>query len=264
MSELKPLLSLVCPWFGGHPQNLRRTIESVNGICDHIIVVHQKMFDDDTELLYNEFPGCDIVVTDWNEVIQHGYGGLPNMGNAKPWRMLLGVGETVAQQHKDIRQALRDADYSYVFQCNHHNDIHRWNRIWSPHKGNHYSGLIHEDVFGNYGGLLFRMQDTDKLPLANHYRNDVLKWFKACSYNILYRRLLNNPEEIAHTDRGWLEFVKGAADSINAFCDKQKDMVDACIDGDREKFIEVCRQYTDAQNKIYGVNLNKLGEVMSE
>lgn len=260
------LIDCVIPWFGGNPTNLHKTIDSVKGICDDVIIVHQLMFDDDAiDPLLLEFGDAMVETTDWNHVIIHGYGSLPNMGmSISPWRLLLGVGETIAEQHKDIRQALLDSDPKKIYKCNHNNDVHKWNRIWNPSSGNHYAGLIHEDVRGDDGGLLFRMQDTDKLPLPSHYKNDVLKWFKACSYNILYKRLLDHPDELSHTDPGWLKFVAGASESINDFCQKNKDMVDACISGDREKFIDVCRIYTDNQSKVYGINLNKLGEVMSE
>lgn len=260
-------LSLICPWFGGHPDALKTTIESVRGICDEIVVVHQKLFDDDSEIAASL--ADKVAVLDWNAVFQEGgYSVLPNAGAAAakgPWMLLLGVGETVAEQYKPIRQVLNGANRKTIFRCDHHGDIHNWGRIWDPSSGSYWSGPIHEECGnGIHGPVIFRMQDTAKPVMLDTFRNECLKWMKAVSYNSNYWELIHHPEKLGFTNGGWLGFVQGARESIEDFIETNKDLAEAAWDGDRDAFYAGVSKRMDEGRCADAVNHNPTGEPMSE
>jgi hypothetical protein len=262
-----PLLSLIVPWVGGSSEPLKRTIESVKGIADEVVIVHQKLFDDDADVASSL---ADKVCTlDWNIVFQEGgFSTLPNAGAAVatgPWMLLLGVGETIAEQYSPIRQTLENASNRVMFRCNHHNDVHTWQRIWSPSGGVYFSGPIHEDCGNGLGGpVIFRMQDHDKQPHEETLRNECIKWWKNCSYHANYFFLLNNPDKRGFTDPGWNNFVNGARESIEDFIESNKDLMEAAWDGDRYAFEKGVSVRMNDGRRPEQVNHNPTGQPMSE
>jgi hypothetical protein len=261
------LLSLIIPWVGGNPEPLKRTIESCKGIVDEAVIVHQKMFDDDAEVA--ESLADKVCTTDWNEVFKDGgFSLLPNAGAATakgPWMLLLGVGETIAEQYSPIRQTLENASNRVMFRCDHKGDIHAWQRIWNPSGGVYFCGPIHEDCGNGLGGpVIFRMQDYDKEPHGDSFRNECIKWWKNCSYHANYFFLLNNPDKRGFTDPGWLQFVQGARESIEDFVETNKDLMEAAWEGDRDGFYEGVSRRMDEGRKPEQVNHNPLGQPMSE
>lgn len=261
------MISLIVPWFGGNPEALLTTVNSVRGICDETVVVHQKLFDDDSEVAASI---ADKVATvDWNEVFKDGgYALLPNIGasvSKGPWALLLGVGETWAESHGNPHKILSEANPKTMFKCHHINDVHHWKRVFRPDAGCFFSGPLHEECIGGIDGpLLFRMQDTEKPPHESTFRNECLKWLKTTSYHNGYWTLLNHPEKLGGTNAGWLEFSRGARESIEDFVDTNKDLMEAAWDGDRDAFYEGVSRRMDEGRKPEQVNHNPTGQPMSE
>lgn len=261
------LLSTIIPWAGGSSEPLKRTIDSVRGISDEVVVVHQKMFDDDTEIAQSL--ADKVCVLDWNAVFQDGgFAVLPNAGAAAakgPWMLFLGVGETVAQQYVPMRKTLESANPKTIFRCDHVGDIHTWGRLYRPDSGTHFGGPIHESCGNGVGGpVIFRMQDFEKERHPDIFRNECIKWWKTTSYNVNYAVLIDSPEKLSFTDPGWLSFVKGARESIEEFLDSNKDLVEAALDGDRDAFFNGVKSRMDEGRKPDVVNFNPTGQPMSE
>lgn len=261
------MISLIVPWFGGNPAALERTIRSTRGICGQTIVVHQKLFDDDTEIAASL---CDrLAITDWNEVFKEGgYGLLPNIGAAiasGPWMLLLGTGETIAEQHSPLIQTLASSSKRVIFRCDHHGDVHTWGRIWSPSGQTYWSGPIHEEAGNGLGGpVIFRMQDTEKEPHEDPFRNECMKWMKATSYAFQYHYLLQNPDKRGFTNEGWVNFVNGSRKSIEEKMETYRDFMDAARTGDRQAFYDAVKSRMDAEQKPNFVNHSPTGQPMSE
>jgi hypothetical protein len=262
-----PLLSLIVPWWGGNPAPLKRTIDSVRGICDKIIVVHQPLFDDDREVA--ESLADKVVTTDWNEVAKEtGFAALPNIGAASangPWLLLLGTGETWAESHGNTQEILSKANPKTMFRTWHEGDVHFWKRVWHKDSGVHFSGPIHEELIGgDEGPLLFRMQDTAKEKHEVSFRNECLRWFKNIVYHSGYYTLLHRPELRGGCNEGWLNFVAGARESIEDFVDTNKDLMEAAWEGDRDAFYEGVNLRMNDGIRPEQVNHNPTGQPMSE
>lgn len=268
------LLCGVIPWFGGNPDNLRRTADSMRQVCDEILVVHQTLFDYDQAIARSIADKVEVV--DWNFVYgPEGYGGLPNKHGQSScdWMMLFGVGETLAEQYAPIREVLRDSPRNMVWRCNHVNDTNTWGRIWCPSAGVRWGGLIHEEAGGGTPGyrILFRMQDTDKVPHHDPMVNEALKWMKLTSYDENYYKLLKSIDPAtgdsplrSFTNKGWLDFVRGSAEQRELNQQRWADLLVPAKAGDRERFLAAVKARMEADSKPVGVNYAPTGQPMTE
>lgn len=271
---MSKLLAGIVPWFGGHPDNLKRTCDSLRQVCDEVLVVHQTLFDEDRDIARSIADKVEVV--DWNFVFQdEGYGGLPNRHaqSKADWFLLLGVGETIAQEYDSIRKVLQDSSKGTVWRCDHHNDDNTWGRVFSPKGGVRWGGLIHEEAGGGNPGnkLLFRMQDTDKTPHADPFVNEALRWMKVTSYEHNYLRLLEsidpqtgNSPLLSYTNRGWLSFVLGSKEMRAENKEKWADLLIPAVAGDREAFLAAVRARMEKDQMAIGVNFLPTGGPMSE
>lgn len=268
------LLCGVVPWFGGHPDNLRRTTDSLRQVCDEVLVVHQTLFDSDRDVARAIADKVEVV--DWNFVFgPEGYGGLPNKHGQSScqWMLLLGVGETVAEQYKPIREVLRNSARNKVWRCNHVNDSNTWGRLWCPSGGVRWGGLIHEEAGGGVNGeyLLFRMQDTDKTPHPDPFVNDALRWLKSVSYGDAYHRLHQSIDPAtddsplrSFTNRGWISFVKGSREVWAKNQVEWQDFLEAARSGNRDAFLAAVRRRMAADQKPVGCNFAATGKPMTQ
>ena len=244
------MLTLVIPAYTGG-ENIERTMKSSQA-WDEMVIISTAVFEDDHEHFMSLTP--KVVRLDWNYVFLHGFGSMSNCGTAaakNDWLVLLGVAETLAEEHGDLHRRLQDARPHSMFRCDHHGDHHTWKRIWNRRGGTHWSGIIHEEITGgNTDDILFRMQDTPKVATTDEFRQDVFRHIKALTYNWLYSELLLRPERLGATNPGWLNFVNGARESITAFIALHREMMDACILGDLETFLELVRRSREVISPI--------------
>lgn len=254
-------LTLTIPTFGGHPDNLRRTIASVP-MATETVIVSTAIFDDDVEV-FRSLAG-KVVELPWNTVFLHGFGHIYNQGStvaSQPWQLLLGVAETIAEEYTPILEALARWTPRHLHRIDHRGDAHRWKRFWNASSGTKWDGIIHEEITGGpEGNVIARMQDTAKTPCDDPFRNEVLKWIKTCSYNHLYQTLGNHPERLGGTNAGWLSFLRGARESIDAFCLEHSDLISAAIAGNKDAFLDGVRRRMDGGTGVHGVNFNPQGE----
>lgn len=257
-------LTLIIPSYGGGA-NIERTIQSCRKVADETVIISTALFDSD--LAHFKTIADKVVELPWNFTFLHGHGSLHNQGTAtakNDWLLLLGVAETFAAPYGPVGDVLGNAGKDLVFRCNHDNDHHTWKRIWNRTGGTQWSGVIHEEIaFGQDGGILFRMQDTEKLPDPDAFRQEVRKYVKTCSYHFLYERLARNPECLGATDAGWLKFVQGSVEAREKFLTEHADLLDAAVNDKKDAFLCAVEKRMAASKAAEGVNFAPQGEAES-
>jgi glycosyltransferase involved in cell wall biosynthesis len=257
--------SLVIPSYGGGP-NIERTISSCRDVCDEVIIISAALFESD--VAHFKTIANQVIELPWNFVFLHGFGSLHNQASnyaKNDWLLLLGVAETLAQEYMPLNDVLRNSGADLVFRCNHANDPHTWKRIWNRAGGPMWSGIIHEEIaMGKEGQILFRMQDTEKVPDADAFRNEVRKYIKTCSYHWLYEQLARKPERLGATNAGWLDFVNGSIEAREVFLNEHADLLQAAIEGDKEAFLKGVETRLNAQQAATGVNFAPQGQPQSD
>lgn len=238
---------------------MQRTVDSVKGLCDDVVIVSTAPYLEDNEAFAKM---GNVVSLSWNFVFYHGFGSLYNMGTPaakNDWLMLLGTGETMAEANHDLRTYLVNASLHHVFECFHHNDRHQWKRIWNRNGGTMWSGLIHEEIVGGENrGLLFRMQDTEKTPEEDPVKNEAFRYIKTLSYHRMYHELLHHPEKLGGTNPGWVDFVHGSRAAIEQFMADHADLYAAVMNEDFFMFLDLVRQRMEAGKPVEYVEVAKL------
>lgn len=255
------MISLVIPCCGGNIANFQRTVDSARSVCDEVVAISTCLYDHHLEEI--KATGAKVVELPWNYTYLNGFGAMHNMGTQyvkNSWLILLGVAETIHSGHEDIRLKIPRSNPAQIYQCWHVGDVNRWSRCWNRTGGPKWGGIIHECVRGGQeAGVLFEMRDTDKVPSGNSVQDEVLMFHKTCLYNHLYKRLLDNRDLLGYTDPGWLAFVEGAKESINAFCVEHADLLACAMSGDRDGFIKAVEARIAKRVPAAGVNYNPQG-----
>lgn len=257
------MISLIIPAFSAG-DDLRRTVDSVKGTCDDVVIVSTAMFPRDEDEM--NAIASRVIHLPWNYCYLRGFGDLYNQGSdaaKNDWLMLLGVAETFAEAYVDLKAELPKLEPSNVLRCNHVNDVHTWKRIWNRRGGTHWSGIIHEEIVGGHdAGLAFRMADTDKAD-RDPFEVEVLRHVKGTLYNSLYNQLLQKPELLGGTNPGWLNFVRGAKESIEDYCIKNGDLIFCACTGDKRGFMNGVRKRMQAGQQPEKINFARTGESIS-
>lgn len=260
----KPL-TLVIPSFGGGP-NIERTIHSCREVCDETIIISTALFPED--VAHFKKIADKVVELPWNFTFLHGHGSLHNQATNQAkndWLLLFGVAETLAQEYMPLNDVLRNSGNDLVFRCNHVDDHHTWKRIWNRSGGPMWSGIIHEEIaMGKEGQILFRMQDTEKVPDPDPFRTEVRKYVKSTSYHFLYEKLARHPEQLGATNAGWLDFVNGSIEAREVFLTEHADLLQAAIEGDKDAFLKGVETRLNARQAASGVNYAPQGQPQSE
>ena len=254
-------ISLVIPCYSAGP-NIERTIKSCEDVCDDVVMISTAPYAEDVEALKEL---GTVVELPFNFTFIHGFGSMMNQGTTSTkndWILLFGVAETLAQEIKPLRETLDKCSHlDSMFRVSHEGDINVWKRIWNRKSGSHWSGLIHEEIVGGTEReVLIRMQDTEKVPVDDPLKQEVFRYIKTLSYNAMYHRLIHHPEQLGGTDAGWIKFVNGARESIEAFCDEHKDMLNACLEGDFDELQRLVEKRMNAGKIADGVKFEPVGE----
>lgn len=250
----RKMLTLVIPSYAGG-ENIERTIRSVP-MADDLVIISTALFAEDEDHFHSLT--SKVVTLPWNYVFHHGFGAQSNQGTAiakNDWLLLFGVGETLAE-YGSILIPLQQAAAHVVFKCWHHNDVHHWRRVWNRTGGTQWHGVIHEDIVGGSdGGLLFRMQDTEKTPFADVYKQETLRFMKLLSYHYLYHEVLIHPERLGRSN-GWHGFIQSARQSFEATLLVYRRMIDACLAGDKQTFLDLVREDVDTRGGCKPTDFN--------
>jgi hypothetical protein len=226
----------------GNPVALQRTIDSVKGICDEIVVGDLCMYNDDTYAISELKSDLFIrqVMMPFNFIYKNGFAKTLNTLSNYATNYLclyLNVGEVVASSIAPVREVISDKYNCYYID--HATEKHRWWRAWDR-RAIGWSGLIHEEIEGDnrpYHLPLFRFADTDK-DTANPLKAKVMNDIKELVYFKQLMKIADDEQFLGATNRGWLSFAKDQYQSMEERLKEKGVRVDAFERGDKEQYLK--------------------------
>lgn len=229
---MKKGITLITPAHA-NPIALKRTIDSVSGLCDEIIVGDLCMFEEDRKVMesYTRVYNMKLIRYGFNFLYKYGFSELLNQLSGYTTNdivIYLNVGEVIdTSRLVNVSGNLTD-DYS-AWYIDHAIEKHRWWRCYNRHELE-WSGRIHEELVGNYEPYhkpIFTFADTDK-DMDNPFKAWVANDVKEMVYwkQLIY--IVDNPLDMGATNMGWLQFatsqyssmkerMKGKGDRAKAF-----------------------------------------------
>lgn len=249
------MISLVLPCYGDGA-SLLRTIESVQGVCDEVVVVTEAFFPD--ELEYIEWLADKVVKLPFGFVARYGDGVRLQMGAyyaKNPWCLSLGVADTMDSGHENVIKTIHDQpDSRNIYLADHATEVHEWTKIWNPSSGTRWDGLIHGEIgYGNLSGVLFRIVDTDKTVFEDPLKHDAFVYYKSVGFSYLYRRLVWDATLLGTAHPGWLEFANENDDRMEAYLEEHSELLTAMLLGKGDAFLEHVRERLES-----GIRAEKL------
>lgn len=233
------MLTLITPT-QGNPIALKRTIDSLIGVVDEVIVGSVCIFPEDEEMIksYNGDISVQLVKLPFNYIFRNGFSDTLNRlaSHAKnDWVVYLNVGEVVEKGKDEILNKI-NGNYN-CYYLDHATEKHHWFRVYNRRQIE-WSGIIHEELSGdnnrpNTEEPLFTFADTDKDIQDAKYAK-VMTDCKELVYFNLYVKLIDQPHLVYKTNEGWLRF---SADGYHSFIQRMHekgDMYEAFVTGDYE------------------------------
>lgn len=228
-------ISLILPT-QGNPIALKRTLDSVSGIVDEIIVGSVCVFDEDEKIIqsYSDEYNLRVIKLPFNMIYHQGFAAVLNFiaSHAKNNTCLyLNVGEIIEKGKGEILSKI-SPEYNYYY-INHSVETHRWGRIWNK-KELWWDGIIHEEIIGDhkpYHKPLFTFADTEK-DMDNPFKAAIYNGLKECVYFNQYIKLVDFPKIKGITNEHWVKFSKDQYESLKARMAKKGNMVNALERGD--------------------------------
>jgi hypothetical protein len=210
---------------------LKRTIDSLKGICDEFIVGSVCIFPEDDQAIVNmkhEY-NVKVIGLPFNHIYKYGFSDTLNCLASfatNPIVIYLNVGEVIEKADGDILGKI-SPEYN-CYYIDHSQENHRWYRCYN-HLEMKWSGLIHEDLIGEhkpYHKPIFTFADTDKdmdSPFKAKVYNDVKElcyWEQLC-------KIVDDPNLLAGTDAGWINFAKDNYESMQERLNKKGNRYEA-------------------------------------
>lgn len=211
---MKKGITLITPAHA-NPIALKRTIESVSGICDEIIVADLCMFKEDSIEMskYCDEYNMKLICFPFNHLYYYGFSEILNMlaYRAKNNIVLyLNVGEVIDTRFPArVFDAVSDENECNAWYIDHETEKHRWWRCYDR-RYLKWSGRIHEELVGDYKPYhkpIFTFADTDK-DMDNPFKAWVANDVKEMVYWKQLMHIVDHPEDLGATNSGWLEFAK--------------------------------------------------------
>lgn len=253
------MLSLIMPVYGGHLDNLTRTIDSfVNcGAVDDVVIVstHPDL-DQAEECRKLGFPFIELP---WSHTLLHGFSSLYNIGAKhckNDWVLRMDVAETLISE-VDLSKITK-APIDTFFCCTHPGMSEKWGRVWNRH-GVYWRGYIHESPSGDNGGVIFEMLDIPKVPMDDPIKNDSMRWLKSVLYNTLQEEVYCGKLPIEGTDIGWIEAWGKSKKERRAFLTNHFKMVSAMKSNDWDGFLKEVGILRSLGVPPYGCDFNPTG-----
>lgn len=205
------MITLITPAHA-NPIALKRTIDSVQGICDEVVVGELCMFEDDRSKIISYCDDYNLKVghLHFNYLYRHGFSEVLNTLAAAASNdiiLYLNVGEILHKWEGEILSKITPEFNAWYID--HPTEKHRWWRCYNR-KELKWSGRIHEELVGEYRPYhkpLFTFADTDK-DMDNPFKAWVANDVKEMVYWNQLIRLVNHPDELGATSPGWLQFAK--------------------------------------------------------
>lgn len=205
------MISFITPT-QGNPIALKRTIDSLKGICDEFIIGSVCVFEDDQKTIesYIDEYNIKIIELPFNHIYENGFSATLNLLDSFAKNddvIYLNVGEIVESGIENVLNQM-DAQYN-CYYIDHMVERHRWFRCYSKFEME-WSGLIHEELTGEhrpYRKPLFRFADTEK-DMTNTFKAAVYNDTKEICYWRQLMRIVDEPELLGATSIGWVQFAK--------------------------------------------------------
>lgn len=225
----------------GNPVALKRTLDSVAGIVDEIVIGSVCIFDDDVEIIkgYGAEYNVKVIQLPFNMIYHQGFASTLNFIAAHATNSLclyLNVGEIIEVGKDEILSKISD-DYN-CYYIDHKIEKHRWFRVWNKNEMS-WGGIIHEEIIGNHKPFhkpLFTFADTEK-DMDNPFKTKVYNDIKEICYFGQYIKLVEHPELKGITNEHWVKFSNDEYDSLNERMAKKGKRVTAFNIGDKEMYL---------------------------
>lgn len=253
----KKMMTLITPT-QGNPIALKRTIDSLDGVINEVIVGSVCVFEKDEDLIESYSNGevnLKLVKFPFNYIFCNGFSNILNdiaKYATNDWVLYLNVGEVVEEGKDEILSKLSN-DFN-CYYIDHSTETHHWYRVYNKREMG-WGGIIHEEIAGKEVRAcdkpLFRFADTDKDDVDSTY-GQILNSVKECVYFNLYLKLAEQPHLIDNTNIGWVQFAKDGYHSFVERLHEKGDLYEAFIRGDKgllEKYIRNIRPEPELSNQ---------------
>lgn len=238
----KRMMTLITP-IQGNPIALKRTIDSLNGVINEVIVGGVCIFEKDEEIIqsYDNEVSLKQIKVPFNYIFCNGFSNMLNMlaGFAtNDWVVYLNVGEVVEEGKDEILNKLSNNFNAYYID--HAIETHHWFRVYNR-KEMQWGGLIHEELAGDWRPCadvpLFRFADTPK-DMEDEFYAKVMNDVKELCYWNLYLKLAEQSHLIDNTNHGWVQFAKEGYHSFIDRLHSKGSRYEAFIIGDKEMYLK--------------------------
>lgn len=223
-----------------NPIAFKRTIDSVKGVCNEIILGELCMFPEDTEVFreYRSHYNLRIRRFPFNYLYLNGFSECLNDLTCYASNnvvLYLNVGEVIDRATGDILANITD-EYN-AWYIDHATEKHRWWRCYDR-RDLKWSGRIHEELIGDfrpYHKPIFTFADTDK-DMGDKFKAWIANDVKEMVYWRQLMHLVDHPEELGATNAGWLKFAKDQYESMRSRMEMKGDRVTSFEKGDLEMY----------------------------
>lgn len=230
-------ISLITPT-QGNTIALKRTIDSLSGIIDEVVVGSVCIFPEDEKIIetYGNDINLKIIKLPFNQIFKNGFSNILNQLASHATNDLifyLNVGEILIS---DKNELINRVSPSYnVYYIDHPLEKHHWYRVYNR-KELQWGGIIHEELVGNFKACsvpLFTFDDTPKDDTDEFYAK-IMNDVKECVYFNQYIKLAEQPQLRANTNAGWTKFATEGYHSFIERLHQKGDMYEAMLTGDYE------------------------------
>lgn len=227
----------------GNVNVLKKTLESVKGICDEVIYGDLLIWPEDKKTVRDyelEF-NLKRVYCEFNVLFKYGFSSVLNTLASyatNSFVMYLNTSEIVEEDY-GILESIKNNPECNAFFFTHKTDPHRWYRTYNKTKLK-WSGRIHEALAGDYRPYhkpIFQMADLPK-DMDNIHKAACLDSLKEAVYFEQYIQIAEHPELLGETDPGWLGFALNDYDSFKERLLKKGKVYEALKSGDYQLFMQ--------------------------
>lgn len=218
------MITLISPT-QGNPIALKRTIDSLEGVCDEFIIGDVCVFEEDREKIasYANDILLKMVYLPFNYLYWEGFSSALNHLASFATNdivIYLNVGEVVEKSDGRVLDKI-NPEYN-CYYIDHSTEKHRWFRAFNP-KEMSWSGFIHEEIVGEhrpYHKPLFTFADTEK-DMHDPFKAAVYNDIKEMCYWKQLIRIVDEPKTLGATSEGWIQFAKDNYQTMKDRLDKK-------------------------------------------
>lgn len=235
------MITLILPT-QGNPIALKRTIDSVIGVCNEVIVGDVCMFSDDTTTIAHQKVEIMVkqVMLPFNFIFKEGFSATLNLLASHASNdivLYLNVGEIIEYTLPEFKEVTQSPEYN-IWWINHAVEKHRWFRMYNR-KQLKWDGLIHEEVIGDWRPFhkpVLQFGDTDK-DNADLLKARCYDDIKCMVYFNQLMQIVDHPERLGATNQGWQKFAKTEYGRMETYMKEAGVRYDAFVEGNQNKYI---------------------------